>query len=85
MDTAPSGFPDADGQIAAPPELAERAVRLVEAFPECFWSWRPDARVQRLCDVRLVIKHLRKYGGWHAWRAAQELHVCLLPHFKKTS
>jgi hypothetical protein len=35
--------------------------------------------------VRLVIEHLREYGGHRAWWAAQELHQCLSPHYKRTS
>jgi hypothetical protein len=41
--------------------------------------------VRTLEDVRLVIEHLRQYGDSRAWRAAQDLHRCLSPHFKKTS
>lgn len=69
----------------APPELVERASELVRRHPECFWFWHPEARVEHLEDVRLVIEHLREYGGWSAWRAAQELHQCLSPIFKKKS
>lgn len=67
------------------PELVERASALVRAFPECFWFWHPDAQVRQLEDVRLVIEHLREYGDRRAWWAAQELHRCLSPLFKRTS
>ncbi|MBI4324978.1 MAG: hypothetical protein HY674_06905 [Chloroflexi bacterium] len=69
----------------APPELVERATALVRTYSECFWFWHPDARVRHLEDVRLVIDHLREYGDHRAWWAAQELHRCLSPIFKKTS
>jgi hypothetical protein len=68
----------------APQELIARASDLVRQFPECFWFWHPDAQVSRLEDVRLVIEHLREYGDRRAWLAAQELHQCLSPLFKKT-
>jgi len=41
--------------------------------------------VRQLEDVRLVIEHLREYGDRRAWWAAQELHRCLSPLFKRTS
>lgn len=69
----------------APPELIERASALVRSYPECFWFRHPNARIRYLEDVRLVVEHLREYGDWRAWRAAQELHKCLSPLFKKTS
>jgi hypothetical protein len=65
-------------------ELVERAAALVREYPECFWFRHPEARIRHLEDVRLVVEHLREYGGHRAWRAAQELHRCLLPHYKRT-
>jgi hypothetical protein len=69
-----------EGPLVAvePSEVIGRAADLVRRFPECFWFWHPQARVRDLGDARLVIENLRKYGGWRAWRAAQELHRCLL-------
>ena len=67
----------------APPELVERAMTFVGKYPECFWFWHPDARVRHLEDVRLVIEHLREYGGHSAWRDAQDLYRCLSPLYKK--
>jgi hypothetical protein len=69
----------------APPEIAGRAMELVRKYPECFWFWHPDAGVRHLEEARLVVKNLREYGGWNAWRDAQELHKCLSPLFKKKS
>lgn len=69
----------------APPDLIERASELVRTYSECFWFWHPEARIQHLEDVRLVVEHLRKYGDCRAWWAAQELHQCLSPLFEKTS
>jgi len=40
--------------------------------------------VRDLEDARLVVEHLREYGDRRVWRAAQELHKCLLPLYKKT-
>lgn len=62
----------------APPELITRAEALVREYGvHCFWFRHPEARVRFLGDVRLVIEHLREYGNWRAWRAAQELQRCL--------
>ena len=67
----------------APPELIERAAALVHDFPDCFWFRHPEARIRHLEDVRFVVEHLREYGGWRAWSAAQDLHKCLSPLYKK--
>jgi hypothetical protein len=69
----------------APPELCERAAALVRKHPDCFWFRHPEARIRHLEDVRLVVEHLREYGGHRAWWDAQELHRCLSPLYKKTS
>ena len=68
----------------APPELVEHATTLVRRYPECFWFWHPEAQVRHLEDVRLVVEHLREYGDHSAWWAAQELHRCLSPLYKRT-
>lgn len=64
-------------RIPASPELAGQAEALVRNFAECFWFRHPEAGVRYLDDVRLVVHHLREYGGWKAWRAAQDLQRCL--------
>ena len=69
----------------APPELCERAAALVRGHPECFWFRHPEARIRHMEDVRLVVDHLREYGGHRAWRDAQELQRCLSTIFRKTS
>lgn len=69
----------------APPELIERAAELVHSHHECFWFRHPEARIRHLEDVRLVVEHLREYGDRRAWWAAQELHKCLSPLYRKTS
>jgi hypothetical protein len=85
MVVPPDELEERPERIPAPPQLVEQANDLVRSFPECFWFWHPDARVGYLGDVRLVIEHLREHGDWRAWRAAQQLHKCLSPHFKRTS
>lgn len=68
----------AAARIPAPPELVERAEALVREYGYCcFWFWHPEARVRYCDDVRQVVLHLREYGNWQAWRAAQELQRCL--------
>jgi hypothetical protein len=82
---APAELQEFPPPTPAPPELVERATKLVKNHSECFWFWHPDAQVRHLEDVRLVIEHLREYGDRRAWREAQELHRCLSPLFKRTS
>lgn len=85
MASAPEALHETPPPIPAPPELIERASALVRNFPECFWFRHPEARIRYLGDVRLIVEHLREYGDRRAWWAAQELHRCLSPLFKKTS
>lgn len=65
-------------RIPASPELIAKAEALVREYDvHCFWFRHPDARVRFLGDVRLVVHHLREYGNWRAWQAAQNLYRCL--------
>ena len=77
MVSAPDELHEAPARVPAPPELVEQASDLVRTFSECFWFRHPAARIRYLDDVRLVVEHLREYGDWRAWRAAQQLHQCL--------
>jgi hypothetical protein len=64
--------------IPAPPELAARAEVLVKKYnSQCFWFRHPDAAVETIQDIELVIQRLREYGNQAAWKDAQELHKCL--------
>jgi hypothetical protein len=83
MTVAPDRLHDLPAPTPAPPDLVKRAEELVRTYPECFWFWHPNARIHNLEDVRLVVENLREYGGWGEWRAAQELHKCLSPLYKK--
>lgn len=76
---------DAPDATPAPPAAVSLAEAFVRQHPECFWFWRTDARIGSLDDVRLVVRHLRDYGGHDAWQAAQELVRCLSPHSRRTS
>ena len=58
-------------------EAAETARALIRQFPECFWFRHPDAPLGTVDEARLVVLHLREYGGHRAWREAQRLHSCL--------
>lgn len=62
------------------PALLERAAALVKQFPECFWFRHPEAVLRWREDVRLVVDHLREYGGHAAWREAQALHTVTPMH-----
>lgn len=46
-------------------------------YPDCFWFRHPNATIETIEDIRLVIMHLREYGGHEAWREAQRLQKCL--------
>lgn len=83
MKDGPATLQDSPAPTPAPPELIEHAWSLVRQHPECFWFWHPEARIRHLEDVRLVVEHLREYGGHQAWREAQELNRCLSPLFKR--
>lgn len=85
MNATAAELHEAAASRPAPPELVECATALIRMFPECFWFRHPEAHIRHLADVRLVIEHLREYGGWPAWRAAQELHRCLSPLYKPKS
>ena len=58
-------------------ETVERARALIRQFPECFWFRHPEAPLETVDEARLVVQHLREYGGHRAWREAQRLHSCL--------
>ena len=77
----------ADGEVtnAALKAIVASAAALVVRFPECFWFWRPDVRLQSADDVRLVVKNLRRYGNREAWTAAQQLDQCLSANSRKLS
>lgn len=85
MDDTSDVLPKFPPPILAPAELKARAAELVRGYPECFWFRHPEARIRYLADVRLVVEHLREYGGRQAWRDAQELQRCLSPFCRKTS
>ena len=53
-----------------------QARQAVRDFHECFWFRHPEADITDSEDVRLVVQHLREYGGHRAWRRAQQLYVC---------
>jgi len=76
---------DIGGPVPADAELIERASALVKQYRECFWFRHPEARIRHLGDVRLVVEHLREYGDWKAWQAAQELNRCLSRNSKNRS
>jgi hypothetical protein len=84
MKDGPDALHDVPAPTPAPPELIERAGALVRSHPECFWFRHPDARIRHVEDIRLVIQRLREYGDRRAWKEAQALHQCLLPHYRKT-
>lgn len=58
--------------------VLERARAIArEYYSSCLWFRHPDATIETLEDVRLIIRHLRENGDRKAWLAAQELHKCL--------
>jgi len=59
------------------PELLAKGEELVRTFRECFWFRHPEAEIRNIEDLHLLVQHMREYGGWREWRAAQDLHQCL--------
>jgi hypothetical protein len=49
---------------------ARRAYRRFHAA--CFWSYRPDYRIEA-SDVPWVVDQLRRHGGHDAWEIAEKL------------
>lgn len=83
MAADPEELHEAPPPTPAPANVIDHATRLVREYPECFWFRHPEASIRHLEDVRLVVEHLREYGDRRAWWAAQELHRCLSPLYKK--
>ena len=61
------------------PDTARQMVRLREArrayrrfHASCFWSFRPDYRIET-SDIPWVAEQLRKHGGREAWFIASRL------------
>ena len=72
--------------MLASPELVTFAKRMVrEHGSKTMWYRHPDALIRYQDDVRLIVLHLREYGGWKEWGAAQELQKCLSPHSRNPS
>jgi len=59
---------------AVPEHVLAEARRLMKLrFLKCFWFRHPEATVETWDDVKLVILHLREYGGHQEWYEAQNL------------
>jgi hypothetical protein len=71
VESLPERVP-ASGELIA---LAAQAVRDFKG--DCFWFRHPEARIRYRNDIQVIIRHLREYGGWKAWRRAQEIQKCL--------
>ena len=56
-------------------EMAVSAVKWHHA--RCFWFRSPDANVETVGDVLLVIQRLRQHGDLKAWKTAREIELCL--------
>lgn len=64
-------------EVASPQviEMASSAVRRYHAL--CFWFRSPEAKIETVGDVMLVIQRLRQHGDLKAWTMAREIEVCL--------
>lgn len=56
-------------------EMASSAVRQFHA--QCFWFRSPEANIETVGDVLLVILRLRQHGDLKAWTTAREIELCL--------
>ena len=43
----------------------------------CFWFRSPDAAIETVGDVLLVIRRLRQHGNRETWNVAQKIKECL--------
>ena len=64
-------------EVASPQviEMASSAIRRYHA--QCFWFRSPEAKIETVGDVMLVIQRLRQHGDLKAWTTAREIEVCL--------
>ncbi len=72
-----AAVPDTQDAPPVPDEVLEMARQAVRDFHECFWFRHPEAEIRDSEDVRIVVEHLRQYGGHRAWQRAQQIHRCL--------
>lgn len=56
-------------------EMATAAVQRYHA--QCFWFRSPQANIETVGDVMLVIQRLRQHGDQKAWKTAREIEICL--------
>ena len=58
--------------------LREMATDAVQRFrAQCFWFRSPQANIETVGDVMLVIQRLRQHGDLEAWKTAREIEGCL--------
>lgn len=64
-------------EVASPQviEMASSAIRGYHA--QCFWFRSPEAKIETVGDVMLVIQRLRQHGDLKAWTTAREIELCL--------
>jgi len=64
-------------KVASPKviEMVWSAIRRYHA--QCFWFRSPDANIETIGDVILVIQRLRQHGDLNAWKTAREIELCL--------
>jgi hypothetical protein len=68
---------DAVMKNALPSEAVKRARLALSQHAECFWTRRPDARLEERGDLELIIRRLRQNGHAAAWKTAREIEACL--------
>ncbi|NBV34635.1 MAG: hypothetical protein EBR81_12820 [Proteobacteria bacterium] len=62
----------------ASPQVIQLALSAVQRYhAQCFWFRSPDAEVETVGDVLLVIQRLRQHGDLNAWKTAREIESCL--------
>jgi hypothetical protein len=64
-------------EVASPQviEMASAAIGRYHAL--CFWFRSPEAKIETVGDVMLVIQRLRQHGDLKAWTTAREIELCL--------
>lgn len=49
----------------------------LQRFPECFWFRSPNAPLDQIAQVELIVRRMRQHGNRSAWEMAYQIEQCL--------
>jgi hypothetical protein len=61
----------------APAAAIALAKEALKEHAGCFWFRSPEAQIESIADVQLVIRRLRQYGDRASWDTAYRIRKCL--------